>query len=63
MKNTKEVPAMSSSAVFILYKNKKQTMFENIDDIKITEDKMVLNRTPESSLTIHMNSVEYYKVY
>lgn len=63
MKNTKEVTTMSNSAIFILYKNKKQTMFENIDDIKITENKMVLNRTQKSPLTIHMDSIEYYKVY
>jgi len=63
MKNTKVIPTISGSAIFILYKNKKQTMFENIGDIKITENKMVLNRTPKSSLTIDMNSVEYYKVY
>jgi len=63
MKNTKEIPNISSSAIFILYKNKKQTMFENIGDIKITGNKIVLNRTLKSSLTIHMDSIEYYKVY
>lgn len=63
MKNIKEIPAMNSSAVFILYKNRKQTIFQNISTIKITENKMVLNKNSESYLTIHMDSIEYYKVY
>lgn len=63
MKISKESHTTTNSTIFILYKNKKQTFFRDLTDIEITEDKMFLNRTPEDSLTINMNSIEYYKIY
>jgi len=63
MKISKEKHTTMNSTIFILYRNKKQTFFRGIRDIEITEEKMLLNRTPEESLTINMNSIEYYKVY
>ena len=63
MKISKENHTTTNSTIFILYKNKKQTFFRDLKDIEITEDKMLLNRTPEDSLAINMNSVEYYKIY
>lgn len=63
MKISKENHNRTNSTIFILYKNKKQTFFRDLTDIEITQDKMLLNRTPGDSLTISMNSIEYYKIY
>ncbi|GLI55104.1 hypothetical protein PM10SUCC1_06190 [Propionigenium maris DSM 9537] len=63
MKISKENHTRTNSTIFILYKNKKQTFFKDLTDIEITQDKMLLNRTPGDSLTINMNSIEYYKIY
>ncbi len=63
MKISKGNHARTNSTIFILYKNKKQTFFRDLTDIEIAEDKMLLNRTPGDSLTISMNSIEYYKIY
>ncbi len=63
MKISKENHTKTNSTIFILYKNKKQTFFRDLTDIEITQDKMLLNRTPGGSLTINMNSIEYYKIY
>ncbi len=63
MKISKENHTKTNSTIFILYKNKKQTFFRDLTDIEITQDKMLLNRTPGDSLTINMNSIKYYKIY
>ncbi len=63
MKISKENHTRTNSTIFILYKNKKQTFFTDLKDIEITQDKVLLNRTPGDSLTINMNSIEYYKIY
>ena len=60
---SKENHTKTNSTIFILYKNKKQTFFRDLTDIEITQDKMLLNRTPGDSLIINMNSIEYYKIY
>lgn len=63
MNEAKEPITEKSSAVFILYKNKQQTLFRGIKSVEVTEDEIFLNRSPEKPLIIQMNSVEYYKIY
>ena len=63
MKRSRELMSKKNSAVFILYKNKQQTLFRGVNSVEVTEDKIFLNRSPEEPLVIQMNSVEHYKIY
>ena len=63
MKRSRELMSKKNSSVFILYKNKQQTLFRGINSVEVTENKIFLNRSPEKPLIIHMNSVEHYKIY
>lgn len=63
MKGVKEAIEKKESTFFVLYKNKQQTLFRGINSIEVSADRILLNRSPEDSLIIPIDAVEYYKIY
>lgn len=59
MNTTKE----KNSIIFILYKNQKQTMFTNIQEVISTEDELILTRSARDKINISLKAVEHYKTY
>ena len=63
MEMDKEFNEKNNSTIFILYKNKMQTLFKNLDNLKITDEEIFLTGTNKMNIIINKKAVQYYKVY
>ncbi len=54
MEVNKEFNEKNNSTIFVLYKNRMQTLFKNLDNVKITDDEIFLTNTNKMNIIIRV---------